>query len=198
MAEESGISPETSSFIRTIDKQLGEKYLVSLQEIVADSTSLSRKPNAKEILGNLKGDVNSYFDSLLKNLEDEERRFNLELQNANELYSKINDHIKAKAQAMNVPMIKPISVERDTENEETIVISTEDTAIELLIGRLIGSCTYIADISTTYKTFTIGSWLFSGSKNYAVSVNPPSSVILNIESSREEINFRLDSIQARL
>ncbi|MDE1845742.1 MAG: hypothetical protein KGH53_00445 [Candidatus Micrarchaeota archaeon] len=198
MAEDTGISSETSSFIKTIDKQLGDKYVVSLQEIVADQNALARKQNAKEIVSNMKGDVNSYFDSLLKNLEDEERRFTAELQSASTLYAQINDHIKAKAQSMNVPMIKPVSVERNEEGEETIIISAEDTAVELLVGRLIGSCTYVADLSTTYKTYTIGSWLFSGEKNYNLSINPPSSVILNIEESRDEINFRLDSIQGRL
>lgn len=198
MADDNTLSAETMNFVKTIDKQLGEKYVVSLQDVLSDSSSISRKGNAKDSIGNLKADVNAYFDSLLKNLEDEEKRFNSELEAASELYKKVSDFISSKCQTMGVPLIRPVAVERDQDKEETIVISVEDTAIELLISRLISNSTYIADTSTTYKTYNIGSWLFSGDKNYNINVNPPSSIILNIEASRDEINFRLDSIQGRL
>ncbi|MDE1850511.1 MAG: hypothetical protein KGH54_01810 [Candidatus Micrarchaeota archaeon] len=197
MADEQVMSAETMSFIKTIDKQIGEKYLVSLQDVITDPDTVARKPNAKEILAGMKTDANAYFDSLLKNLEDEAKRFNAELESVSALYIQISEHIKAKAQSSNVPVIKPVSVERDASKEETIIVSTDDTAIELLISKLIGASTYVADTSTTYKTYTIGSWLFSGSKNYNLGLNPPSSVILNIEASRDEINFRIDGVAAR-
>ncbi|MDE1827772.1 MAG: hypothetical protein KGH65_01275 [Candidatus Micrarchaeota archaeon] len=197
MSEEQGISAETMSFVKTIDKQIGEKYLLGLQDVITDPDVVAKKPNAKEILAGMKADTNAYFDSLLKNLEDESKRFNAELEGVSALYKQISEHIQAKAQSANVPVIKPVSVEREISKEETIVVSTDDTAIELLLARLIGASTYIADLSTSYKTYTIGSWLFSGSKNYNLSLNPPSSVILNIEASRDEINFRIDGIAAR-
>lgn len=198
MAEEEALSAETMSFVKTIDKQLGDKYIITLEDVLSDASALKRKGNPKEAIGNLKGDVNSYFESLLKSLEEEEKRFTQELESANELYRKISEFILAKTQAMSIPLVKPISVERDEEKEETIVIAVDDTSVDLLITRLISNSTYIADTSTTYKNYKIGSWLFSGPKNYNITVNPPSSIILNIESSRDDINSRLDEIMGRL
>ena len=49
-------------------------------------------------------------------------------------------------------------------------------------------------MSTQYKEHTIGSWLFSGAKNYILTINTPPNPILTIENSRALIENTLDAL----
>ena len=51
----------------------------------------------------------------------------------------------------------------------------------------------IADLSTAYKEYSFGSWLFSGNKDYVLSVFVPDSSLLMLEASRAELDGLLAS-----
>jgi hypothetical protein len=106
--------------------------------------------------------------------------------------------IKNKASFASIPFIRPGSIDRDVEKEEDIIILTYDNSVDSLITRLVGVVHYVADLSTQYKDYNLGSWLFSGNKNYTLTINPPSSILFNIEVSKNEINFKLDSVGEEL
>ena len=85
-------------------------------------------------------------------------------------------------------------LERDETNDETRIISAYNDSIGELFDKILEKSNFIADLSTDYHEYKIGSWLFSGQKNYVLTINQPSSVVLSVENSRDEILALLDSI----
>jgi len=93
-----------------------------------------------------------------------------------------------------VPYIKPKSIERKEEADENVIIDKYEPGMESLIGKLLSNAVYVADVSVPYKNYILGSWLFSGQKNYLLSLDTPTSLVLNIETSRDVISYLLDTI----
>ena len=185
---------DTAAFLREIDKRYADKYTLSVRDAILSPEAVVKLSNPQQTLSQMKDDVNAYFDSLLGGMQDEQQKFNVELENATNLYSKISEMIKEKATAASLPLINPITIERNEQLEETIVISHTDSSIEPLIHKLVNISNYVADTSTKYKEYTIGSWLFSGQKVYTLAINPPASIILGMETAKNEIILRLDSV----
>jgi hypothetical protein len=198
MANDVDLSQEALGFVKIIDKKIGAKYGVSLQAVLSDPSVLAKSGDARTIVENLRNEVNNYLDSVLTKMEDEQKKFNNDLENANMLYKKLNEQIRTKAANADVPFIKPISVDRDESKDENIVVAQYEVAVELLVDKLLSVSNYVADVSTDYNNYMIGTWLFSGQKNHVLSVNPPSSAILNIEASRDEISLALDDVESSL
>ncbi|MDE1761735.1 MAG: hypothetical protein KGH59_03400 [Candidatus Micrarchaeota archaeon] len=193
-----GLSDNAQDFVEEIDRKIVGKYEFSLQEILADPKAIATKPNPEASVAGIKKEVNQYFDEILADYGDEQKEFTKQLQAANSLSSAINDAIKSKFAGKGIPIISPVTVDRDTTKEETIIVSAYDQSVESLIIKLASISNFVADTSTKYNNYTIGSWFFSGEKSYTLAVNPPISVVLNIESARAEINERLDAISQSL
>ncbi len=198
MADNYDISDDTQEYVNAIDQKIGDRYGVSLYNILNDSNALKGKDNAKQILIGMRADITEFFSSLTTKLKVEQEELENELKAADTLYNRINDLIKNKASFAGIPYVKPFGIERDTDNEENIVIDQFDNTVDTLITRLVGVVHYIADISAQYKEYNLGTWLFSGNKNYLLTINPPTSILFNIEVGKSEINYALDSIEAGL
>ena len=191
---DAGLNEDVAEFVNSIDMKLAGKYVLTLKEVLSDPTALAKRSNAKEIIEQMKQDVASFFDSLSASMQAERAKFTAELEESTALYNKLGDAVRAKASKAAIPIIKPLAVERDATKEEMIVVSQYDDSVENLINKLSTISDYVADTSTKYGNYFIGSWLFSGAKNYTIAVNPPSSPILTIDTAKEDIISRLNAL----
>jgi hypothetical protein len=181
----------TDQYITRIEAKVGNKYNLSLRVLMSNPEEYADNENARNISQNLLKDVDDYFASLLGKMSDEQKKFNDELKRVTDMYTKIDDFISGIAEKENVPYLLPVIVGRDTDNDEVVVINDYDKSLEGLISKMVHESTYIADISTYYKDYIFGVWLFSGAKIRIIAINPPTSPILAIEVSNREIDNRL-------
>lgn len=126
MADNYDISDDTQEYVNAIDQKIGDRYGVSLYNILNDSNALKGKDNAKQILIGMRADITEFFSSLTTKLKVEQEELENELKAADTLYNRINDLIKNKASFAGIPYVKPFGIERDTDNEENIVIDQFD------------------------------------------------------------------------
>lgn len=198
MADDEDISNDSLDYVKAIDQKIGSKYDVSLYDVLNDPNSLKGNKNPKQVVIGMREDISTFFDSLTSRLKTEQDELDTQLGTADALYKRLNDVIRNKASFAGIPYLRPVDIIRDTGDEENIVVDKYDGSVDTLVTRLVGVVHYIADLSTKYKEFVLGTWLFSGNKNYLLTINPPSSILFNIEMSKREINQKLDSIEEDL
>jgi hypothetical protein len=185
-------SDYTDMLISGIDKQLGGKYKFTLAGLLSNPNKYATQANVQMSIDNMKEDVEKYIDERVKALADEQKDFDDAASKADAVTGQLSRSISIQAKQSNIPMIKPITMDRDTDREETIYIDTVDNGVTSLVQKLVASATMVADLSTTYKNYNIGSWLFSSSKNYVLNVYMPDSALLALEASRLEIEGLLN------
>lgn len=194
MADEQQFSETTYRYIVAIDAKMKGKYSISLNSILTNPDEYLGKAGMLQTIKDMRNDVNDYFDSMVGEHSEDATKFNEDLKTATDLYNVIDASVQAKAKEANVPYVEPIAVDRNEDLDESIAIEDYGDEEERLVEKLVNRSDYIADLSTVYKDFVLGSWLFSGSKARLLSINQPFSIILEMESSRAEIIARLDYI----
>ncbi|VVB76602.1 Uncharacterised protein [uncultured archaeon] len=197
MAKEVPWDAQTDAFILDLNSKISKKYDVDFTAMLLNPDSYVGKKDIAGTLTKVRADVDVYFSDLLDGMKDEQAELNTALATATEQYKKVNALISGKSSALRVPYVKPLFVNRNSDNEETIVVEQYNSGLDSLIGKLVTSSTYVADVSAPYKSYFLGSWLFSGNRNYILTVNPPLSPILAVENSAAIINGRLDRIAPR-
>lgn len=196
MAGDAKWSDDADGFISDLDSVISEKYGIKLSDLLSNPDLFKGKEGISSTIASIRQDIKNYFDNMLNTMGDEQAEFSKQLTDAQALYDKINGFIAKTATDSKFPYIKPSLINRNTDNDESIVITEYDEKLESLINKLMGSSNYIADLSLQYKGYYFGSWLFSGSKNYVLSVQIPASPILTIEMASEEINSLVDEASA--
>jgi len=186
---------ETDSLITSIDAESGGSP--TLRDLLLNPQKYMGRPGSSAILDKARTKVSSYFDALLESMQEDQQRFMQELESANSQYIRINQVIGDKALSMNVPFIKPSFVDVDKTVREDISVQQYSSQIEQLIGKLISASKYVADISTQYKNYSFGSWLFSADRVYVMTLEQPKSPVMYLENSRAVINETLDDIAAQ-
>ena len=64
-----------------------------------------------------------------------------------------------------------------------------------LLAKLSANSSFIADFSTTYKTYNLGQWLFDGQKNFLISVAMEPNPYMDLDSAKDEINMIMDGVE---
>ncbi len=185
-----------SAAVDKLEAQMLQKYKLSLRDILENPSEYSEKPNIQDTINSMKKEIDDYFNSVKAEYADEEKKLSEELKRMDEVYKKIDTLITSKALELNVPYIDPLEINRDTTNDEIIVIYDYSDDIEKLIERLLSSSIYAADLSTPYEDYMMGLWFFSGPRPRALSVNAPTSPLLEIEAGRLEIDSILERVTA--
>lgn len=197
MAQDIPWGAETEGMISDINQTVSKKYNISLRGLLLNPNRYAGKKDIAATVKKIKADVGVYFNQLVDEFKEEQDKLNTELEAADEQYRQIDSVISGKAAAARVPYVKPLYINRNLANEETIVIESYTNSIDSLLGKLVNSSNYVADTSTSYKEKRIGSWLFSGARDYTIAMNPPVNPLLIVENSSRLINDMLDSIIAR-
>lgn len=183
----------TDSFITGIDNTILKDSDVTLRDIMTEPSRYSQKADASTILKKMQSAVNTYFSEVSTTFSSEKEKLNSELDNISTIYSKIVSILNEKIESAKIPLIFPYTIDINRNNSENIIIDTYDNSIELLIGKLISTSKYVAEVSSKYKDYTLGSWIFSGDNIRIITIKPPESIIIQIENSQETLNEYLTS-----
>jgi hypothetical protein len=181
-------SDYTDMLIAGIDKQFSSKYKFSLRALLTDPTKYASQQNVQVTIDNMKEEADKYLDDRVTALGAEQKDFDDAAAKADSISGQLARSITMNAKQNNVPVITPVAVDRDMTREKRVYIDTIDSSVTMLIEKLAASSMLIANLSTTYKEYTFGSWLFSGNKDYVVSVFVPDSSLLMLEASRIELD----------
>lgn len=194
MAREVPWDAQTDAFVSDLSAIISKKYSVNLRSILLNPADYAKKKGIADTLTKVRDEVNGYFTQLLDNLKDEQESLDAELTKKTEQYKKVDSVVSSKSSVLRIPYVRPLFIARNPTNEETIVVEQYDSGMDALIGKLVGASNYVADISATYKEHRLGSWLFSGTKTYVLTINPPVNPVLAIENGNALITTILDSI----
>jgi hypothetical protein len=200
MAEDDGELPwdsQTDAFVNDIDTDTTKNYNVSLRKLLLHPEEFENVENMADTIDKIKADVTSYFEDTLAGLKDEEVELTKQLESVDSLYSQINQTVSSRAGIARVPFLKPVDMDLGNSNPETIYIDKYDGQADMLITKLVNESNYVCDLSDSYRKYRIGNWVFSGSKTHVISVQPPESIIVQVENSRDTITSMLDDISGR-
>ena len=186
-------SDETDGLLRDVDKKIGDKYKMSVRDLLANLPKYAAQSGINVTINNMREDVNNYVDGLLAKMPAVTREMENSMAQANSITRQLGMNISMQAKQHNVPIIKPVGIDRDTDEEEVIAINTVDDQVLKLVEKLVGRSNLIADFGYPFKTYSIGSWLFSGdTKNYMINVDMAPNDAYDIELSRQEVNDLFD------
>lgn len=187
---------QTDQFISAIDdlNSTENHYDIKIRELLLNPNDYITKPGAVQKIGELSKSVDDYFGGMLSNLNDEQRELDQVLANTDLYYSKMDSIIFDKAASARVPYVKPYFVYVNPDKREEIVIEKYYEELDMLLGKLTNGSDYVADLSGTYKEHKFGSWLFSGSKDYLLTIRAPTSIVMDIDRSSTLIKNMLNTV----
>ena len=191
-------SDETDQFISNIDRQIVQTYGVSLREVLLYPEKFANTKDINKKLDDMKKDIDAYFDKMREGMKDQEDEFEKALEFADAQFTKIDGIVATKASLSRVPYMKPVYVDSDSSKSEEIFIDQYNNGLDALLTKLVNISNYIANVSNTYKKYTLGSWLFSGQRNYIITVSTPNSPVLMIDRLNNEIGNLVDSAYDRI
>ncbi|MDE1833001.1 MAG: hypothetical protein KGH58_01120 [Candidatus Micrarchaeota archaeon] len=183
----------TDAIISGIDAGAKPGDKITLRELLTDPAKFAKEPDIQNKIKNMKEASDGYVDQRIKEMSSAEKALEDSVAKADTLSAQLGQSISVKAMQNKVPMIKPVAVDRDLTREERILINAIDTNVNALIDKLVSNSTMVADFSTSYKNYRIGEWLFSGPKNYVLSVYLERNELLLMQGSRAEIDALLDA-----
>lgn len=194
-AEEAAEVPwdgQTDAFIDDIDDTVSTKYSISLRTLLTNPEEYAETKDILDTVKKVKDEVDSYFENLMGELKTEQEELTNEMENADALYTKLDQAISSKAAVARVPYVKPVDVDTGNADVETVYLDQYNNNVDSLVTKFVNISNYIANLSTTYKKYNIGSWLFSGERSYNLSVKQPESMVITVENSRDYLD---DAVQ---
>ena len=188
-------SDYADSLIDEIDRSISGKYKMGLRELLTDPTKYATSQDAGVAIANMKEDADKHMDELVAGMPEEKKRLEDDMSKISAITQQLGQNISMQSKQHNIALIKPVEISRDRGREDTIVLNSIDAEVLKLIERLVMSSVLIADFSYQYKSYNIGSWLFSGQKNYGVNVYVPQNEVFNIDLAKEELDDMLDEAE---
>ena len=189
-------SDQADAAIGDIDRANSTKLGASFRDFLLYPEKYLGSKDVAQKLKAFRSAADDYFEEELKPYADEVQRLQSELQDLDAQYNKVNEIITNRASLARVPYLKPADVSFNANSAEEIVVEQYNGSVDLLITKLLNMASYVADMSDTYDKYTLGSWLFSGQRQYVVTLNPPASPIMALQRSKDEITLILDYIES--
>ncbi len=189
---------QTDSFVNDIAAIVSPKYKISFRALLADPAQYAGTAGISDTLKNVKTDVASYFDDLMEELQPEQEELTKNMEQIDALYTKLDQAILSKAAIARVPYLKPAGVDFGEADPETITIGEYNNNVDTLLAKFVNISNYIANISTMYKKYNIGSWIFSGERTYAITVEQPESMVITVENAQQYIDSAIDEASGTL
>ena len=190
------LSDDSLRYLSEIKPVIRKKYNIDVEELLKEPANFNDNPGMAEKIRSIEKDVDAFFDQRIAGMGSEAAELKNALAAVDADTKKITQVITTKASIGQVPFVRPLYV--DVQEREEIIVEGYDASVDQLVTRMINISDYIADLSTVYKDYTIGSWLFSGRNRYLLSISPSSSEIMVMDRSRDEIKGVLESIHDSL
>ena len=183
----------TDVIITSIDESIKGKYKFSLRDILTNPSEFSSQPNIQTDVANMSNDVDNFIDNMLSSLNDEKKALDENLSKADDITKQLAKAISMYAKQNKIPFGVPVSLNRDETKDEVITVDSADSDVLALAEKLVASSTMVMDFTYKYGKSEIGSWFFSGMKNYVLDVYLPENNIIMLNASRDEIKDILNT-----
>jgi hypothetical protein len=190
------LSDDSLRYLSEVKPVIRKKYGIDLEELLKEPANYEDNPGMADKVRSIEKDVDAFFDQRIAGMSSEAAELKNALAAIDGDTKKITQAITTKASIGQVPFVRPLYV--DVQGREEIIVEGYDASVDQLVTRMINISDYIAELSTVYKDYTIGSWLFSGRNKYLLSISPPSSEIIVMDRSRDEIKGLLESVRDSL
>lgn len=187
-------SAQTDLLISIMEPTIKSKFDISLRELLNDPSKYSNIEGLDTKVGNIEDAVKEYINTTIDGMPEEKKNFENDALKCDSVTKQLGQNISLQAKQNSVPLIKPDSMDRNRDNEETVYISSVDNSVLSLVQKLAASALFIADFSNSYRNYNIGEWLFGGAKNYVIRVNLQPSAIITLDSAKDELNALLDQV----
>ncbi len=189
---------EFDTFLSDMDDQIRKDYGMSLRDFFLNPDKFSSMVDIDDKIKKIRAYVDEYFSNMMESMHDEVDRFNNALKEEDAKCSKIDEAVSTKAALARIPYVRLNNITPTSTGVEEIGIDDYNNSIDALIAKLINVSTYVSDMSTEYKNYKLGHWMFSGQKNYVLSINMDSSPVIVVENLQSQMNAAFDTATGRL
>ena len=199
MAEDANDVPwseNTNDLVESLAPVINDKYGIALKDILINPAFYVSKKDIETTFSGIRDEVDDYVETAMKGLEDEKKNFEKDGLKCDAVSKQLAQSITMLAKQNNIPVIKPVSIDRNVDNEEVIYVNNIDSGLTALMTKLASASSFIADFSTTYKTYSLGQWLFDGHKNYVINVSLEQNSYMDLDQARDELKVMMDGIDA--
>lgn len=199
MAEDANDVPwseNTNDLVESLAPVINDKYGIALKDILINPAFYVSKKDIETTFSGIRDEVDDYVETAMKGLEDEKKNFEKDGLKCDAVSKQLAQSITMLAKQNNIPVIKPVSIDRNVDNEEVIYVNNIDSGLTALMTKLASASSFIADFSTTYKTYSLGQWLFDGHKNYVINVSLEQNSYMDLDQARDELKVIMDGIDA--
>lgn len=185
----------TDGLINQIDDSMGKKYGMTVRAFLTNPGRYANQENIAITISNMREDVNNILDQVAGGLKEQRDQLNGELSKVASITSQLGQNILMQAKQKKIPLIKPVAVDRNEENDVTLYINTVDEGTFQLIDRLISDSKLIVDYTTQYDTYNVGTWLFNGNKDYVLGVYVTPNEAMMFDDARAELDSIFDAAE---
>ncbi len=187
-------SGQADLLISILEPTVKEKSGLSLRDLLTDPGKYADTEGLDTKISNIRETAKVYVDTTIDGMPEEKKSFEDDAIKCDSVTKQLGQNISLQTKQNNVPIVKPDSMERNTDGDEVFYISSVDNSVLSLVQKLVTESKFVVDVGYSYRNYNIGEWLFGGAKNYVISVNLKPSAIIALDSARDELNVLLDQV----
>ncbi len=180
-------SDYTDMLITQFDANSGKDRKISARDFLSDPLKYGSEEGINEIAESMHKDLTAFIDNSIQSVPTLKTEFESALQRCDSATTLISQAIAARAKTSKIPVIRPVSVERNTP-EEIISVLESTPDVNSMIDKLTSGSYLIADFTRDVEGKKIGNWLFSGAKNYVLNIYIPYNEYKSLKDSKNELN----------
>ncbi|MEM0154564.1 MAG: hypothetical protein QW814_01880 [Methanothrix sp.] len=198
MAEDTNEVPwseNTNDLIESLAPVINDKYGIAFKDLLLNPTFYISKKGIEATFESIREEVDDYVATTMKGLEDEKKDFEKDGLKCDAVSKQLAQSITMLTKQNNIPIIKPVSIDRSSDNEEVIYVNNIDSGLTALMAKLAATSNFVADFSTTYKTYNLGQWLFDGQKNYVINVSMEQNSYMDLDQAKDELKIIMDGVE---
>jgi hypothetical protein len=173
--------------LKKLDGEVKKKFGVSLVAIVHEPSTYMNEKGFAVKLSKITDYVDAETGRMLELAKGSTRSFHESAAKADELTRKVGVYISAHAIQNNIPVLRPVSAEIPLSDKNQFYINEMDASTQRFLDRLVDASTFVVDITKSYDSLKIGSWLFDAERECIVSIHSPKNSLLLMRSGRAEI-----------
>ena len=132
MAKEVPWDDQTDAFLSDLSPAITKKYSINIRTLLTNPKSYEDKKDMPATIKKIRSDIDDYFISLLSALKDKQKDLDEELGELTDQSKQVSSVIASKSAVARVPFVKPMYVDSNPDNQETIVIEKYESSMDSL------------------------------------------------------------------
>ncbi len=188
-------SEDAGTIIEALEPKINSTYGVSLKDLLNNPAFYVSKDGIETTVANIREEATSYISDLESKLQDDKKNLEKDGLKCDAVSKQLAQNISMQAKQNNVPLIKPNGMDRNEDEDEVLYINNIDNGTIALISKLTAISSFIVDFSTSYKTYSLGRWIFDGQKNYMVAVSMEPNPIIDLDAVNDELSGLIDDLE---